>query len=146
MVPPTHKTGWNLFPFWKAAVTVWPQTGCLSAQGFPAAPLYMHTSAKQAAEPGRRHRDQGRVELGMASPSSQKDSVSYSPQKAYLPPKLPPAPLSDLPRSRRPCTQPGSQPRNLKLLHVMGRNHHAPKPGHPFWRNTTIHGASKTAS
>lgn len=51
----------------------------------PAAPLHMHSSAEQAAEPGRQHRHQGRVELDMASPSSQKDGIPHPPQRHIFP-------------------------------------------------------------
>lgn len=139
--------------FWKAAITVWPQPGCLSAQGWglPSCP----PPGAQQCRAGCRAREatqvprQGWAWHGLTFLS--KRWCFPSSTKAYLPLKFPPASLSDLRHTRRPYktsspTQPGVQPRSLKLLHFRGRNHHVPKPRHPFWRNATIHGASRTAS
>lgn len=133
-------------PFWKAAVTVWPQPGLLGDQG-----QWLHSCpppcTEQAPEPGRWHRHQGRGKLGMALPSSQKDGVLNPPQWHFFPQSSPGLTVWSPPSVRRPLTT--SSPTQLSpqpTSSPLGRNHHVQKPGHPFWINTTIHEAYRTAS
>lgn len=135
LVPPTHKTSWNLFPVLEGSCNCVATTSALG-QGLPRCPR-LHAQQCRAGcrtmEATQAPR-QGGAWHNLIFLSKRWHFLSST--KAYLPPKLTLTLLSDLPHSRScttsSCTQPGSQPRSLKLLHFMGRNHPAPKAGHPF--------------
>lgn len=152
LVPHTHKNSWNLFPVLEGScncmATIW-MTRCRGLPSCPPPCAWQHRAGCKAREMTPAPR-QGQACTWHHLPL--KKMAFPILRKGISSPKAPPGlsvwpPLS----VRRPLTtssptQPGPQPRSLKLLHSGGRNRHVPKTGRPLWRNTTIHGASRTAN